>query len=381
MRIAYLLTSLGIGGAERQVIQLAERMALRGHAVLIVVLREKEAEEWPTRLDVVHLDMRKSPEDMGDGLVRAWRRLREFRPDVVHSHTFPANMTARVLRLVGAAPVVVTTIHNNREGAGWRRRVYRATDGLCARTTAVSADAAERFILSGAVPRGKSSVVANAIDDAEFVPDAERRAQMRNALGAGGKFIWLAAGRFVPEKDYPNMMSAFERVWPEIPETELWIAGEPMSNVARVGKQEYFALAARHGTMDRVQLLGLRRDMPGLLDAADGFVLSSASEGMPLVIGEAMAMEKPVVATDVGGVRELMGETGRIVPARDPAALADAMLGMMEATREQRTRIGRAARLRVVERYSMQAKAEEWEQLYRSVTTAVRAPSYGIGAC
>ena len=72
--------------------------------------------------------------------------------------------------------------------------------------------------------------------------------------------------------------------------------------------------------------------MPALLDAADGFVLASAWEGMPLAVGEAMAMEKPVVATDVGGVRELVGDAGVIVPAKDPEALAKAMLALMRTT-------------------------------------------------
>lgn len=381
MRIAYLLTSLGIGGAERQAIQLAECMADRGHTVLIVILREKEAEEWSTRLNVVHLNMRKTPEDLGDGLVRAWRHLRAFRPDVVHSHTFPANSTARLLSMLGAARAAVMTIHNNREGVGLRRWVYRATDSLCAHTTAVSADAAERFIASGAVPRRKCTVLPNAIDASEFAPDPERRSQIRKTMGVGDKFIWLAAGRFVPEKDYPNMMRAFESVWPEMPDTELWIAGESSWNAASDVKRRYSALAARNGTRDRVRLLGLRRDVPALLDAADGFVLSSASEGMPLVIGEAMAMEKAIVATDVGGVHELMGETGSLVSSGDSQALAGAMLAVMRASADVRAEMGRMARARIVEHFSMSTKAQEWERLYRSLRNAVRAPSLGVSEC
>ena len=81
--------------------------------------------------------------------------------------------------------------------------------------------------------------------------------------------------------------------------------------------------------------------MPALLDAADGFVLASAWEGMPLAVGEAMAMEKPVVATDVGGVRELVGDAGVIVSAKDPEGLAQAMLELMRRTSEARCALGR----------------------------------------
>src|ERR1019366_8978335 len=133
----------------------------------------------------------------------------------------------------------------------------------------------------------------------------------------------------------------------------------------RAGSEVIQAQAAELGTS--VRWLGLRRDMPALLDAADGFVLASAWEGMPLAVGEAMAMEKPVVATDVGGVRELVGEAGVIVPAKSPDALAESMLDLMRSTPEARGVLGRAARERIATRFSIDAKADEWEALYRAV--------------
>jgi glycosyltransferase involved in cell wall biosynthesis len=104
--------------------------------------------------------------------------------------------------------------------------------------------------------------------------------------------------------------------------------------------------------------------MPALLVAADAFVLSSAWEGMPLVVGEAMAMEKPVVATDVGGVAELVGNAGALVPPKSPRALAEAMLGVMRMPEEQRQSMGDAARERICHHFDMNAKADEWEELY-----------------
>jgi glycosyltransferase involved in cell wall biosynthesis len=180
-------------------------------------------------------------------------------------------------------------------------------------------------------------------------------------MGVRKEFVWLAAGRIAPAKDYPNLLRAFSSVLVALPAARLWIAGEALgSEAARVQ-----ALAVDHGMGEAVRWLGLRRDMPALLDAADGFALASAWEGMPLVVGEAMAMEKPVVATDVGGVRELVGEAGVIVPARSPESLAQAMLAMMQTAPEARRSLGRAARERIKARFSMDAKAEEWEAFYR----------------
>lgn len=363
MRIAYMLTSLGMGGAERQVVALAERMAGRGHTVALIVLMPRVAQEWPTALDVVHLEMRKTPVSVFRGLMRARRFLREFRPDLVHSHTYPGNMAARMLRLVGATPAVVSTIHNVYEGGWGRMLAYRLTDGLSLRTTAVSQAAAERYVRIKAVPKNKCVALANAIDIVEFEPAAERRAATRDQLGAAEAFLWLAVGRIVPAKDFPNLLRAFAQVRRAFPEAQLWIAGEAAATVAnRVG-----AFAVEHGEMDGVRWLGLRRDMPALFDAADAFVLASAWEGMPLALGEAMAMEMPAVATDVGGVRELVGSSGAIVPAKDPSALADAMLALMRMPPEARHAQGRAARQRIAENFSIDALADRWEEFYGSV--------------
>lgn len=89
---------------------------------------------------------------------------------------------------------------------------------------------------------------------------------------------------------------------------------------------------------------------------------------MPLALGEAMAMEKPAVATDVGGVRELVGDAGVLVPPKDPVALADAMVGIMRWSAKERVVMGRAGRDRIVAHFTIDARADEWEALYRAVT-------------
>jgi glycosyltransferase involved in cell wall biosynthesis len=363
MRIMYILTSLGVGGAERQALALAERMAARGHSISLLVLRDRQPEEWPTSLDPVRLDMRKTPGSILAGLWKARHLLRDFHPDLIHSHTFPANMAARLLKILYPETVVLSTIHNVYEGRWPRMMAYRQTDGLCRHSTAVSLAAAARYARIQAVPARKLSVLTNGIDTTEFAPEPNRRKRIREEMCANGEFVWLAAGRLAAAKNYPNLMRAFALVTAECSEVQLWVAGE--GNPDEVSA--LILLADELGVRGRVRWLGLRRDMPALMDAADGFVLSSAWEGMPLAVGEAMAMGKLVVATDVGGVRELVGDAGSIVPARTPESLADAMLEMMRKTDEERRRLGRTARERIAAHFSMDAKADEWELLYRDV--------------
>jgi len=355
MRIVYVLTSLGMGGAERQVVALAERMAGRGHTVAIMVLRPRLGEEWPTTLYVVHLNMRRNPVSVFAGFARARRFLKQFHPDLIHSHSFHANIFARLLR-VSAPVLAISTVHNVYEG-GWHRMiVYRLTDFLSALTTAVSNAVAERFVRLKAIPKQKCHVVTNGIDTTEFAPSPDRRVQTRAAMSAGEDFIWFTAGRIAPAKDIPNLLRAFAQAIAGYPSAQLWIAGEGAPTAAQ----------------ENVHWLGLRRDLPALLDAADGFVLASAWEGMPLVVGEAMAMQKPVVATDVGGVRELVGDVGVIVPAKNSEALAASMLALMRQTIEDRRRTGHASRSRIENEFSIDSRADDWEALYRTLTGRTR---------
>jgi glycosyltransferase involved in cell wall biosynthesis len=331
MRIAYVLTSLGVGGAERQAWRWRSawrRAAMRSLSSCCAAASPKSG---PPRSTPVRLEMRRTPASSSPASAHARRFLRDFQPDLIHSHTFPANMAARLLKISLPGAAVLSTVHNVYEGAGRVMLAYRLTDPLSRHTTAVSQAAADRYVRLKAVPARKSSVLTNGIDTTEFAPSPERRARHRRWMGVGEEFIWLAwPDASSRPRTIPTCCAPLPRSAPLSRTACLWIAGEARRRWFR-GIQAW-----RLSSGDSVRWLGLRRDMPALLDAADGFVLASAWEGMPLAVGEAMAMEKPVVATDVGGVRELVGEAGVIVPAKNPERLAEAMLEMMRRTDEER---------------------------------------------
>lgn len=366
MRIAYILNTLETGGAERQVLSLAEQMRSRGHAVRVLVLREPAAHPLRTDLDVVYLRMRRDAFCAAAGLARALREVHEFRPQVMHGNQFHGNMLARLLHLAHPKVPVISTIHNVYEGGRARTLAYRVSDLLSARNVAVCTAAAERFAAIHACAPEKLRVIANGIDGAAFTPDAARRVRVRAELEAGDKFVWLAACRIAPAKDIANLLRAFATVRSAEPRAQLWIAGGGRTSYVLELKR----LNRELGNGPAVRWLGLRNDVVALLDAADAFVLSSAWEGMPLALGEAMAMEKPFVATDVGGVRELAGEGGMLVPARDATALADAILATMRTDAEERRQMGCAARARIETHFNLNAKAVEWERAYLEVAAA-----------
>ncbi len=371
MRILTILTSLGIGGAEKQALRIAEGMAARGNEVLLLVLLPAQRHQWPTSLRTIHLGLHKSPLSALRGIFRARRILADFKPHIAHSHTFHANLFARFLKLPGANCKLVSTIHNVYEGGSLRMLAYRVTDFLCIQTTAVSSAAAKRFVRLSAVPAEKMRVLTNGIDSEEFSPARLGRVISRQ----GGEFHWLAAGRITPAKDYSNLLHAFSLVRAAEPSTRLLIAGDGSD----AEKTSLIALAHQLGIAAAINWLGLRDDLPQLMAGADAFVLSSAWEGMPLVVGEAMAMELPVVATGVGGVHELTGECALIVPPHEPAALASSMLAVQRMTPEARQTLGQSARARILAHFNLKSRVGEWADLYvdlfhNSKPSPLRAP-------
>ena len=369
MNIALIITCLGLGGAETQVADLADRLARLGHTVLIISLTD-EMIVLPknTRVRVESLAMNKNPACIVTAYRRACHLLREFEPDVVHSHMVHANIFARLLRLRTPVPRLICTVHNTNEGGVPRMWAYRLTDRLATLMTYVSQEAAARSISRAAVLPDKTMVVHNGIDCDRFHFDPHMRKSIRRDLDIPENMqVLLAAGRLSDAKDYPNLLNAFNQVRKQRDDCVLWIAGGGDK------KAQLQALAENLGLQGRVSFLGVRRDLPALMSAADIFVLSSAWEGFPLVIGEAMACERLIVSTDAGGVREWMGNTGHVVPVRDSAALANAIMDALALNSEVKMARGRAARERILASYSLDAVVARWEQIYRGEHDRQRA--------
>ncbi|MBZ5582723.1 MAG: glycosyltransferase, partial [Acidobacteriia bacterium] len=283
-RLTLLTTNLARGGAETQVAQLAMALRRRGWDVQVIALLPPTAfteELAAAGVPAISLDMRPgAPNPLG--LFRLLRHLRRFRPRILHAHMFHANLMARAARLLYPVPVVVSTIHSlaetSRASASVRGRdlLYRVTDILSDATVCVSPAVAKRHLAARAISRVR--VIPNGVDTSRFRPGAGGRARLREALGIGDRFAWLAAGRLMWKKDYPTLLRAMAKQ----PSGILLMAGEgPL-------EAELRGLAGAN-----VRFLGGRADVPELMDACDGFALSSVIEGLPMVLLEAAAAGLP----------------------------------------------------------------------------------------
>ena len=366
MRICFLSTSMGMGGADSQLLSAARVMLARGHDVIIVSLTPLGPMGQQARNLGIRTESLEMPRGIPDprGLLRLARLVRAWRPDVVHSHMVHANLLARALRLIAPVPALVSTIHNVYEGGRLRMAAYRLTNGMVDHMTIVSQAAADRFIRDRIVPARLLTVVPNGVDTEQIrnVPPGTR-ASLRRTLGVEDRFVWLAVGRFEIAKDYPNMLRAFARLRERHPRAVLLLVGRGSLQA------EAEAVVKELSLGDGVRFLGVRDDVPLVMSAADGYVMSSAWEGMPMVLLEAAAAGLPIVATTVGGNHEVMvnEESGFLVPPRDHEALGAAMARLAELPEERRLEMGRRGHQHIRSHYGLGRVAERWEEIYRDV--------------
>ncbi|MEJ2288796.1 MAG: glycosyltransferase [Deinococcales bacterium] len=378
-RVLLVTTSMMTGGAETQVFLLARELRRRGHDVAIVSMREPEAYQTELAalgIPLVSLGMQRGVADPR-AVLRLAGEVRRRQPDVVHSHMVHANLLTRLTRLLAPMPVQVSTAHNLTEGARWRDLAYRLTDPLCTLTTNVCPECVERFVAAGAVPRRKIRYLPNGLDVGAFARDERAGVEVRRALGAGAAFVWLAVGRLEAQKDYPTMLRAVAAVGGQSGGLVLWVAGGG-PELAELERQR----AALGLPAEQVRFLGHRGDIPALMAAADGYLMSSAWEGLPMVLLEAAVARLPLVATDVGGNREVVesGVDGLLVPPHRSEALAQAMQQVMAMPEDERTRWGWAGRSKVERVFAIERVVDRWEALYLELLErrrAVRAAAQG----
>jgi len=373
MRILYLINVVGCGGAEKQLHDRAIALVRRGHSVGVVSMMpfadfEESLRAGGVQTFTLGLQGRETVAKVALGYLRI---LRAFDPDIVQSHLFWSSMFARAVTLLPAAvrgrsAVLVCSSHSQAEYPRARYLAYRLTHRLADAWTSVSREGIAVHEAAGAVPRGEARWMPNGVDLSRFRPDAAAREQVRSELGVGSRFMWLAVGSFHAEwKDYGTMLRAFARVPGE---SALFIAGEGAL------LEEKRALAGSLGLAERVRFLGLRSDVERLLQAADAYVLSSMTEGMPNVLLQAAATGLPIVTTDVGEARAIVedGRTGLVVPAKSPEPLAGAMVRVEQMSLPARRQLGAAAHDYVAARYDFERVVDRWEALYRELVAAGR---------
>ena len=360
MKVLMVITGLGMGGAEHVVVNLADEFAKLGHKVKLAYLNgEIEVEVSPKNPDVELISIgMKSSKDFAKAFIKLRKIVKEFKPDVVHSHMFHSNIISRLLRLTISVPKVISSSHNTNEGGGVRMLAYRLTDKLADISTNVSQEAVDTLVKKGAVRSGRMISVVNGIDTKYFYFDKDIRKKKRTELNIANQKMILAVGRLNPQKDYRNLLNSVYLLKKQRQDFKLFIAGDGAL------REELMLLVQKLEITEFIEFLGIRRDIPSLMSASDIFVLSSSWEGFGLVVAEAMACERVVVATDCGGVSEVVGPNGFLTKPRNSNLLAQTIDKALDLNDDQRYSLGIAARKRIIDNYSLSANIEAYLKLY-----------------
>ncbi|MEP7041500.1 MAG: glycosyltransferase [Dokdonella sp.] len=364
MKITHFVENLNRGGLERVVINLAIEQKRAGHDCQVICLFDKGT--LADELDQHGITVESCDKQAGADLRCLFRLrglLRRHGTEVLHTH----NMIAHYHAVIAAFGLQLTRVLNTRHGMGALRAssrrewLYRRCMPWTDVVVTVCDKARQDIVARRMLPPGKLVVVPNGIHVERFATatrDARRTLTDHLELPAGTRLIG-SVGRLNWAKDLVTLLRAYATVTQRFDDTVLLLIGDGGE------KQKLMEAAGEMGVAQRVRFLGDRGDVAQLLQGLDLYAMSSISEGYSIALLEACASGLPIVTTDVGGNAEIVQDhvNGRIVPARDPAAMAAAMIEIL-AEPERADAMGRSGRAWVVEQGTIQRMAARYVDLY-----------------
>lgn len=359
IKIAFCITDLDPGGAERALVQLVTRLDRGRWEPAVFCLGGAGALVDPLQhagIPVVCLNAR-GRRDAGV-VYRLFRELRRFRPVIVQTFLFHANLAGRLAGCLAGVRHCVSGIRVAEKRSRWPLRLDRLTNPLVAMNVCVSQAVADFSVEVAGLPRRKIVVIPNGVDVERF---ASARPIDLASLGIPSEARILAAvGRLDRQKGLVHLIDAAQAIVPRYGDVHFLLVGDGPERDTLIRQ------VAEQGLSGRVHFAGWRPDVPSILRSVYGLVLPSLWEGMPNVVLEAMAAGLPVVATRVEGVDELVvpDETGVLIP---PASVPDLVNGLQTilADPERARSLGKAGFQRVKSLFSWEKSTSNYDELYR----------------
>lgn len=379
MSVLHLITSLATGGAELSLLKLLEGSAELREGARVISLRDLGT--VGPRLAALGIPVQaagiRGSVPTPAAAFRLRRMVRAARPGILQGWMYHGNLAALAARrwLGGGVPLLWNirhsvyalaaekpmTAHLIRLGARLSRRVDRIIYN--------SRLAATQHEMLGYDP-SRTVVIPNGFDTERFAPGAHHRTPIRAELGLAPDTPLIGlVGRYHPMKDHATFLQAVAQVRSSCPAVHAVMAGTDVTG----DNPALQALMHSLGISDIVHAIGEVSDTARLTAALDLLCLSSSSEGFPNVVGEAMAAGVPCVVTDVGDTAWLVGDTGRVVPPRSPAALAAALGAELALSATERQQRGARARARILAEFTLPAIVRRYEALYDAVLTELPA--------
>jgi glycosyltransferase involved in cell wall biosynthesis len=377
MKILHVISSLNQGGAEGSLARLSLADEENDHVVVSLMDEGVYGEELRSHnVPVICLGMPRGRLTVR-GCRKLLRQLRSIRPDVVQTWMYHSDLVGGIAARMTGVPRIVWGIRNTIIDARQAPISTRICQKVCAvlseflpqAIVTCSAVAAREHIAAG-YSASKMTVIPNGIDFEKFYPDERKRRQMRTAFGIGeSEFLVGMVARYDAQKDHETLLQAlaeFDKTAQG--EWKCILAGRGLS----AENLELKTMISKFGLDRAIILTGPRSDVPSLMNALDCHVLSSAyGEGFPNVVAEAMACGIPCVATDVGDSAMIIGETGWVVPAKNPRRLTQALAAAFESYRSEKwaERQTRAIE-RIAGNFGLVAMVERFRSVWRGSQTS-----------
>jgi glycosyltransferase involved in cell wall biosynthesis len=371
--VALLTTSLRTEGPATMLVELALRLDRRRYRPLMLQLEGNTDAPLARRLAAAGVETGSVGGRGASAILRLAHLLRRHRPVLLHTRLIRADFLGRLAGSATGVPVLTNLcdiysrhfadLHGRLRG-GLFARLDRATLPLATRIVANGQGIREDLLEHGIRVARAVRVIPNGVDTERYRRSEAVRGQVRQALGIPDD-AWVVGtvGRLWHQKRQDVLIAAVPRLVARCPGVRVLIVGDGERRAALEAHADGLGIA-RH-----VHLLGRRSDVPALLAAMDVFAFPSEPEGCPNAVLEAMSSALPVVGADVAGTRELVVEadTGRLVPADDPGALADALLTFADRARAREA--GQRARARVEAHYTLALMAARFQAMYDEILT------------
>ncbi|KQB09449.1 glycosyltransferase [Vibrio metoecus] len=372
MKVLHIITGLGIGGAEAMLYKLLSELSQDSNSehIVISMIKPGPYKEKINALGikVISLEMN-SAKSLPAALVKLLKTVRQVKPNVVQGWMYHGNLFASISKLVlpKATKIIWNVRHSlydfskETRSTKWLIKFSAKISGLCDGVLYNSSISRDQHELAGFANK-PGKVIPNGFDTEDFRPDTTRKQRVRAELKLrDNAFVIVHIGRFHPAKNHLGFLKAVVPLLQQNNNVAVVMVG---LNVDKENQQ--IAALIPDSMKSRVHLLGLRNDIPDIMSAGNILAMSSDTEGFPNVIGEAMSSGLPVVSTDAGESRIVVGNTGIVVPIGDMSALNKGMKLLIEMDNDAFASLQRCVRERIIQNYSLSAIASQYKELYVS---------------
>ncbi|MBI5071375.1 glycosyltransferase [Candidatus Falkowbacteria bacterium] len=354
IKIIHIITGLPFGGAETMLFDLARRLSADNFEVKVATAVRGGPLVQDFKEAGIEVRIFEKRGKIGLGLIfKLWRFLRREKPDIVHTHLFGGDTWGRIAAVLARVPIIISTEHNTNLDEGWaKRKLKKFLSHFTKKIVAVSEAVKNYSVVYDKIRAKKIVVVQNGIDLEKFISSSEK--------DFGDPPIIGVVGRLEEQKGYKYLFEALNLI-KTIPWI-LWVVGDGSK------KSELERLAKDLNLRERIIFLGARRNIAEILNQIDIFVLPSLWEGLGIAVLEAAAAGKPIVASRVGGIPEIIEEdrTGILVEPKNVKSLADGLEHILLGSAEAKE-MGARARAMAEEKFGVEKMVGSYENLYKEL--------------